>query len=135
MDTTLPIHVPKHVVAWSTVEINSHEVMLGDHPSVSSGPPITIKWDAFESVKLTVAEYEECNPSHRSSGALLIPKAVREDWLRNQGYSRRELETAIRAINENKKGKLSSAAYGRGWSKLFTRNKIAHGQRQRSILR
>lgn len=135
MDTTLPNHVPKHAVAWSTIEINSHEVLLGDHPSISCGLPITIEWDAFKSVKVTVAEYEECNPSHRSSGALIIPKAVREDWLRNQGYSRRELETAIRARHTDKKGRLSSAADGRGWSTLFTRNKNAHGQRQRSILR
>jgi hypothetical protein len=135
MDTTLPNHIPTHAVAWSTIEIKSHEVMLGDHPSVSSGPPITIQWDAFKSVKVTVAEYEEYNPSHRSSVALLIPKAVREDWLRNQGYSRRELETAIRATHGNKKGRLSNAADGRGWSKLFTRNKNAHNQRQRSILR
>jgi hypothetical protein len=135
MDKTFPNHVPKHTVAWSTIEINSHEIMLGDHPSVSSGPPITIEWDAFRSVKLTVAQYEECNPVHRSRGALLIPKAVREDWLRNQGYSRRELEMAIRSIHENKKGRLSSAADGRGWSKLFTRNRNAHSQGRRSILR
>jgi hypothetical protein len=135
MDTTFPNHVPKHEVAWTTIEIHIHGVMLGDHPSVSSGPPITIEWDAFKSVKLTIVEYEESKPSHRSSGALLIPKAVREDWLRNQGYSRRELEMAIRSIHENKKGRLSSAADGRGWSKLFTRNKNVHGQRQRRILR
>ncbi len=131
--TTLTKHAA--AITWAAVEINSHEVMLGDHPYVSSGPPITIEWDAFQSVKLTVAKYEECNPHHRSRGALLIPKAVREDWLRNQGYSRRELEIAIRSIHENKKGRLSNAADGRGWSKLFTRNKNAHSQGHRSILR
>jgi hypothetical protein len=91
--------VPVVQVTWSTVEINSHEVILGDHPSVSSGAPFTIEWTAFESVKLTVADYEECKPHHRSPQAMLIPAAVRQAWLLNQGYSLRELEITHRKIH------------------------------------
>jgi hypothetical protein len=128
-------------VTWSTVEINSHEVILGDHPSVSNGPPFTIEWKAFESVKLTVTEYEECNPRHRSSEAMLIPKAVRENWLRNQGYSRRELEISTQEILKIKELRQSSAKDGRGWAgsrlQRWTRGKNnAHGgQRQKVRLR
>jgi hypothetical protein len=126
--------VAVQVVTWSTVEINSHEVLLGDHPSVSNGPPFTIEWKAFESVKHTVAEYEECHPHHRSSEAMLMPKAVRETWLRSKGYSRRELEISTQEIYKIKELRQSSAKDGRGWGSLqrWTRNKNnAHGGGQR----
>jgi hypothetical protein len=135
--TTLTKHAA--AITWAAVEINSHEVILGDNPSVSSSPPITIEWKAFESVKLTVDEYEECNPNHRSTRAMLLPKSVREDWLRNQGYSRKELESAAQAIRKTKEERRSSAGDGRGWNRLvqlWTGNKNAHGrQRQRGVLR
>jgi hypothetical protein len=140
-DITSSATLSKHTAAihWSTVEINSHAVILGDNPSVSSGPPITIGWKAFESVKVTVAEYEECNLNHRSPRALLLPKTVREDWLRNVGYSRKELESTAQAIQKTKEGRRSSAGDGRGWSRLaqqWTGDKNAHGrQRQKGFLR
>jgi hypothetical protein len=124
----------QQAVAWSTVEIHSHEVILGDHPSVSSGPPFTIEWTAFESVTVSVAEYEdECNTNrnipntdadadlhHRFtySGNIIISNAVREAWLRHQGYTRKELEITARAIRKIKEGRRSSAQDGRGWSCL-----------------
>ena len=137
-NTTLSKPVLAVQVTWSTVEINSHAVILGDHPSVSNGPPFTIEWKAFESVKLTVAEYEECNPHHRSSEAMLLPKVVRETWLRNQGYSRRELEISTQDMNKIKELRKSSAKDGRGWGGLqrWTRNKnnANGGQRQKGRL-
>jgi hypothetical protein len=126
--------VAVQAVAWSTVEIHSHEVILGDHPSVSSGPPFTIEWTAFESVTLTVSAHEdECNTNRNTpntdtdadlhhrfsySGNIIIPNAVREAWLRHQGYSRKELEITTRAIRKIKEDRRSSAKDGRGWSCL-----------------
>jgi hypothetical protein len=108
-------------VTWSTVEINSHEVILGDHPGVSSGPPVTIKWTAFESVELTVEEYEERHPPHRSYRDLSIPRHLRQRWLRNQGYTRQELKIAAQAVKKTKKRRRSSArdADGGRWRSRF----------------
>jgi hypothetical protein len=102
-------------VAWSTVQVNSHEVMLGDHPSVSSGPPLAIKWTALHSYEVTVDNYEKRRPYHRSPEDLLLPKAVREGMLRKQGYPPRQLKIAIRAVNKIKRRRQSSAGDGRGW--------------------
>jgi hypothetical protein len=113
-------------VAWSTVEIHSHEVILGDHPSVSSGPPFTIEWTAFESVTVSVAEYKgderntDTDSHHRfsDSGSIVIPVTVREAWLRHQGYTHLELGIATRAIHKIKEGRRSSARDldgSRGW--------------------
>jgi hypothetical protein len=81
-------------VDWSTVQIHSHEVMLGDNPSVSSGPPLGIEWKASYSRKLTVDEYEERSPPHRSPEDLRLPKAVRGRMLRKQGYTPQQLKVA-----------------------------------------
>jgi hypothetical protein len=124
IDTALSKHV-----AWSTLEINSHVVTLGDHPSVSSGPPYKLEWTTFESVTLNVDEYEESHPGRRSTGDLLIPKAHREDYFLKLGYARQELVIITRAINKIKKGRRSSAEDGRGRSWSWTQNKNAHGQR------
>lgn len=34
----------RKVVAFSTVEIHHHKLILGDHPSVSDGVPLTLDW-------------------------------------------------------------------------------------------
>jgi hypothetical protein len=130
----------KPAVTWSTVEIHSHAVILGDHPAVSSGPPFTIEWTAFESVTLTLAEYEDkCNTHinctkadaaadddnsqrHRfsSSGSILIPNTAREAWLRKEGYSRKEMEITSQEIRRIKERRRSSARDrdGRGYGCL-----------------
>jgi hypothetical protein len=115
-------------VAFSTVQIHSHEIMLGDHPSVSSGPAVTIEWTALHTRKLTIDEYEERNPSPSRSShkALLLPRAVREDRLRKHGYSTRQLEIATRAVNKIKKNRRSSVGDGRGWS--WSRKVIQRGK-------
>ena len=58
-------------VSFSDVEVRSHEIILGDNPAVSKGPPLTIDWDAFKSTMCSVDKYEQdvreptnCNYTH-----------------------------------------------------------------------
>lgn len=87
------------VVQFSMIEIHSHVVQLGDNPSVSQGPPITISWEAFDSQILPLDNYENNKPMHRQRQELLIPRFVREDWLREQGFSRGEISQVLNEIS------------------------------------
>ena len=45
-------------VSFGDIEIRSHEIILGDNPGVSGGPPLTIDWEPFELSACSVDEYE-----------------------------------------------------------------------------
>jgi hypothetical protein len=50
---------PKHV-QFSNVTVHLHGLILGDHPSVSEGPPLMLDWKAFESIAYeTVDDFQE----------------------------------------------------------------------------
>lgn len=87
-------------VSFAQVTVNSHSIVLGDNPSVSAGPPISISWEPFESESFAVEEYEELKPCPRAQAQLHIPKSLREDWLRAEGYARSELFDVMREIQK-----------------------------------
>lgn len=47
------------LVSFGGVEVQSYEIILGDNPGVSGGPPLTIDWEPFELASCSVNEYEE----------------------------------------------------------------------------
>ena len=47
-------------VSFGDIEICSYEVILGDNPGVSGGPPLTIEWNPFQKSEYSVDEYERC---------------------------------------------------------------------------
>lgn len=54
-----PFAPPKHV-QFSNVTVHFHALILGDHPSVSEGPPLMLDWKAFESIAYeTVDDFQE----------------------------------------------------------------------------
>jgi hypothetical protein len=81
-------------VRWSTIDFYSHEMLLGDNPSVSSGPPLTISWKAHEHHPITVEEYEKFKPVRRRKSEMLSPRQMREDLLMGAGYNRSDLKEA-----------------------------------------
>ena len=47
-------------MSFGSIEVRSYEIILGDNPGVSDGPPLTIDWDHFESVPACPVDmYEE----------------------------------------------------------------------------
>lgn len=99
-------------VHWSTVKIYSHSVLLGDNPSVSSGPPLTISWEPFDSKVLLIDDYDSHKQLNRTKREMLLPRSVREDWLRDQGYSRGQLKEAIADILQTQESRSKSAKDG-----------------------
>lgn len=54
-------------VRFGTITIRDYDIILGDHPACSYGPPITISWDYHENDPQDVHEYEVENALTRRS--------------------------------------------------------------------
>jgi hypothetical protein len=87
---------PQKSVRFSTLEIRTYPITLGDNPSVSSGPPITLDWNPTSTQSFTVAAYESHRPpsSRRQSCELLLPQSLRIELLTDDAH------VNIRAIVE-----------------------------------
>jgi len=97
-------------VRFSTVEMRLYPLRLGDNPSISGGPPLTIGWDYEGSpIVSKVEEYETIRPPRRTSEEMKIPRSLRQEWLREEGYSRREMNEAQARALRAKRGRLASA--------------------------
>lgn len=105
-------------VSWNAVEVHFHGVRLGDNPACSRGPPVCIEWNAFESLALDLEEYEETKPETRSKHQMLLPAMVREDWLRNAGYSRGEIKEQLKEVLKIKESRHRSSSDGKLKEKL-----------------
>jgi hypothetical protein len=106
------------VVSWGTIEMHSHVIELGDNPAVSRGPPITLGWEKTDYCTLSVDDYESSLQGRRSKQELILPGTLREDWLRDRGYSREELKVAVLDVKKIKTDRKSSAEDGQLWEKF-----------------
>ena len=91
-------------LTFGHVSIREYERILGDNPSVTSGPPLSIGWRyAPEPIKLDVETFESGKGLPRASSEFLVPKAVREKILREHAdTSRRDIAAAVRNIQKQK---------------------------------
>ena len=69
----------KKRVHFSVVEVREYSVELGDHPSCSKGPPLTLGWDYAMS---TIVAVDDFVSSYRSSRELIMPVWRRKHLLR-----------------------------------------------------
>jgi hypothetical protein len=98
---------PAASVSFGSVSIHSHQVILGDNPSVSGGPPLTLDWKAFESTTVDLEAYEsyfdedDGNKRRRRTYAeLRIPQGRREKIIReSEGYRKANVRQVLREID------------------------------------
>ncbi len=101
------------VVSFDQVNIREYERILGDNPSCSSGPPLSIGWKFSPSpMVISVDDYESGKgdiPRYKSH--FLVPKAIREKMLKEHaGVSRREIVSTVRGIQKQKSQRRKTAA-------------------------
>ena len=89
-------------VSFGTVSIHSHQVILGDNPSVRSGPPLTLDWKPFDTKTVDLDSYEryfEEEGRRRTYAELRIPQGQREQLLKELDYNKRMLRQVLREID------------------------------------
>ena len=64
--TSFTMKTPRKLVRWGDVTIREHKSILGDHPGVSTGAPLTLDWRCQRETTFDVIEYEytvrRCSP-------------------------------------------------------------------------
>jgi hypothetical protein len=105
-------------VRFSTLEIFDHPIILGDNPSTSCGPPLMIDWECIGSFQLSVDEYEASRGPRRVKQTLVVPRYVREEWLREAGYARSELEAAVQSVLKARHSREANARKGVAGQKM-----------------
>ena len=63
-------------VFFAFVHVREHCRILGDHPSVSSGPPISLSWEVESDEMFSVDMYENVR-YRRSKHEFLVPASIR----------------------------------------------------------
>jgi hypothetical protein len=102
------------VVQFSTITIKSYLIVLGDNPSAMRGAPISLGWKAVHSENLSLEDFEDHKPPRRSKHQMIIPRAIREDWLRDLGYTRAELKEAVDQATKIQKSRTKNAVQRTG---------------------
>jgi len=88
----------KHLsLQFDKVCIREYSRTVGDNPSCSSGPPISISWEYNILGDMNLDEYERTRPPRRVQKEMVIPRRLREDMLRYEwNASRKEITESIR---------------------------------------
>mmetsp|Transcript_42233 Transcript_42233/g.61698 ORF Transcript_42233/g.61698 Transcript_42233/m.61698 type:complete len:243 (-) Transcript_42233:90-818(-) len=67
----------KQSVSFGAIEVRTHERMLGDHPCVSDGAPVTLGWKYNQQDAMPVDKYERARGPTRQLDQLRIPREMR----------------------------------------------------------
>ena len=120
VDNSSPKEGPKKTVNFDDVHIREFKVTLGDNPSVTEGPPVTLDWTPVATHVLGVDQYETTGGSNgsssssrprekRSSAELKMPSSVRKDLL-NGEHTKQEMKQAEAAARRIKSQRTLSMA-------------------------
>mmetsp|Transcript_21971 Transcript_21971/g.39185 ORF Transcript_21971/g.39185 Transcript_21971/m.39185 type:complete len:198 (+) Transcript_21971:119-712(+) len=86
---------PHRVSFHDELHIAEYPIEIGDNPGCSCGAPITIGWTPIASYRTSLEEFDTSRHGlRRHKKELAIPAAVREDRLRNEGYTTTEIRKA-----------------------------------------
>ena len=83
-------------VRFDTVEIREYPYVLGDNPSVSAGPPLSIGWEPQDEFTVGFDEYETGKPTRpRDIYEMRFDETLRLLILQSSGYTMREIAQAV----------------------------------------
>ena len=85
-------------IQFKHIEVREYSRTVGDNPSCSSGPPVTITWEYDpNTLILSVEEYEDARPTRRTMSQMILPRSIRTEILRKEwNVSQQQIAAAVR---------------------------------------
>ena len=104
---------PSRSVSFSNLEIRTYETILGDNPSCSAGPSLSIGWrydPNHDSISIDDYEAHQARINGLPPGStyacrpeeLVLHRSEREDILLSSGYTRQDFVESIRSMKKIK---------------------------------
>ncbi|EEC48049.1 predicted protein [Phaeodactylum tricornutum CCAP 1055/1] len=89
----------KRNIEFKELHIREYARTLGDNPSCSSGPPVSISWEFDPETKIiSVDEYEDTRPPRRTHFEMILPRDLRQSMLRKEwDITQLQIAAAVRA--------------------------------------
>ena len=92
----------KKSVTFGSIEVREYSRCLGDHPSTSSGPPISLGWDYITKGRFNLFDYEQQRQSFRNlyknRSFALSPKRRKELLLEHSDATIQQMKDVISDI-------------------------------------
>ena len=114
-------------VRFRNVKIREYGITLGDNPSCSGGPPISLSWDYEKEAEkvLSLDSYEECRDGQRRSMyQMKVPSDIRLDTLKSLNISIKDMIMTQAEIEKIKKQRAKTMK--REKRKQITKENIKH---------
>jgi len=89
-------------VNFQDVTIREYDLTLGDNPSVSCGPPLSLDWTYSENDSQCLNEYEGNRSQRRTTRQLCVNYHQRINILSNLGHTEEEIKRAKKEANKSK---------------------------------
>lgn len=98
-------------VSFSTVNIRCYNRILGDHPDVRDGPPLSLGWEYTQADAIPLNDYEEERKRKKSGYQVLkLTSITRKNMLVNLfGYTAEELDAAEKEVQRVRKEREASS--------------------------
>lgn len=91
-------------VSFTDITVRDYNLTLGDNPSVSYGPPVSLDWDYQEKAPVRLDTYEEGRGTRKKKGNMRLSYNMRELILKKEyGHSEAELAQAKRNVDQAKR--------------------------------
>jgi hypothetical protein len=90
----------KRKIQFDQVVVRDYEMILGEHPCVGYGPPVTIDWDYVEYNPLPVDEYEFHRPPRRNLRQMGMNYYTRKHLCELAGATEAEMKAVKKEVNK-----------------------------------
>ena len=100
---------PKKNVSFHRIQIREYEQILGDHPAVSQGPPVSLGWNSQRALESTVQDYEDKRAPRRRPDEFQMPAQHRRTLVSGQ-HSEDEILKAQEQVEKIQRNRQSSRA-------------------------
>jgi hypothetical protein len=98
-------------VNFDTIRIREFARTLGDNPSTTHGPPLTLDWHYQDTKPIKVDEYEETRPPRRVTQEMMIPGNIRENILLSQTETtKKQIARMISQVRSSRHQRQTSVA-------------------------